>query len=604
MYINVKVLQLAIAVILFSLTFSSAFGSGIEPELDKMRSYVEKYHLEKSKDTRTDGWTFAFSRQGNAFTSSFGLANIEQQTPVSEDTVFRIASVSKVFVAIAVQQLIERGEIALDVDLSQYLPYFTPLKEMQFPITMLDLMAHTAGFDDHFYGDSERSDANISPLGEFLENHFPKQVVQPGNTITYSNYGYALAAYVVESVSGIPFHQYVQENILFPTGMVNSGYLLNDNLNSKLARGYTVYGDDFIERPYTYVKRYPPTSMLSTAADMVKFINMLTNEGVGENGRVLTSKSIDEMFTTLFTHDHDLPGMTLGWMEFQRYGVDAVYHDGGTPGFLAELVIIPSLKAGYFMATNQEKFHLIGDLRFDFLKTFFGGDVNTSVQQVKSKRPLADYAGIYRYTRRNHTTFEKLAGLMDGEIEISIDDNGDALVFFGRPYVSYSDNKFVHIDSGHKLVFKQKNDSISMLYLDWGASPRAYLKRDILEKNRNQLILVALIGFTLLISGIISALKVKRGEKAFFSIFIANSSLLVFFFGLTAYFLTIDPISIRFGEVFLLKLLLVLPLLSLLTFIYSLYKRSLNVVSLIYFTPCLTALIWLHDYNLIGWQFT
>ncbi len=155
------------------------------------------------------------------------MANLANQTPVSgQNTVFRIASVSKVFISIAVLQQVEKGVLDLDTDVNQYLKLFKVAQTFSKPTTLRHLLTHTAGFEEKFYSDLSLSAKSQQPLGEHLATALPLRVFPVSLKRAYSNYGSALAGYIVEQISGQDFADYMVEKVLAPAGMTRSGYRL------------------------------------------------------------------------------------------------------------------------------------------------------------------------------------------------------------------------------------------------------------------------------------------------------------------------------------------------------------------------------------------
>ena len=155
------------------------------------------------------------------FTRGYGKADVKNDEPVvADETLFRIASTSKLFTATAVMQLVEQGKVDLDTDVNDYLKDVkVPDTYPGRPVTLRGLLTHTAGFEEHFTGSEARTAAEVVPLGKYLAEDMPARVRPPGEITSYSNYGMALAGHVVEEVSGESFDRYVKENIFNPLGM-------------------------------------------------------------------------------------------------------------------------------------------------------------------------------------------------------------------------------------------------------------------------------------------------------------------------------------------------------------------------------------------------
>src|ERR1700736_3855454 len=155
----------------------------------------------------------------------YGSANIENKQPMNPAaTILSLSSTSKSFTATAVMQLVEKGTLSLDQDVSVYLNNFPIQSNHGQPITLRQLLTHTAGFDERNIGTSARSAEQIVPLDRYLRRRLPPSLIVPGKLAVYSNHGYVLAGYIVEQASGVPFAESVRHNILEPLGMVHSSF--------------------------------------------------------------------------------------------------------------------------------------------------------------------------------------------------------------------------------------------------------------------------------------------------------------------------------------------------------------------------------------------
>lgn len=574
------------------------------PTMSDVDAFIMQYDKTHRQATHTPGWVFAYAKQGELLMATFGEKAIGTNKWVTEESVFRIASVSKIFVGIAVQQLLEQEKVQLDTNIETYLPAFSAVKQLQWPVTLRQLMSHTAGFEDKFYGDSTRTRDQIQSLAAHLNHALPKQIYPPGKLLAYSNYGYSLAALVVEKVMNMPFHRYVQQYILAPAGMNNSGFMLSEALQAELVMGYQFDDGEYHQQPYTWVHRYPSTSMLTTAADMAKLIAVLTSDGQGEYGAVLSSASLQQMFSTLFSQDPELPGMALGWMELQRHGHQLYFHDGGTPGFVAELVIMPEHNAGYFIAANQKGSRLPGRLRFDFLNAFYAND-DKDKPEAQYQQPvlsLVEYAGRYQNNRKNVGSFEAFAQLMARESVVATADDGKALQFWGRSYHPYGEHRFIHYESGHRLVFKAQGHRVTQLFLDWGGAPRSLAKLEYWQTSQFRLgSLGGILALNLL--ALILCWRYRQVSPTNRYQMPANGIMLLFFVSLALVSMQLEPVSIRFAEMTFFKVLLVMPILAAIMTGLSLLKHGIMIRKNLALLPVLMGLAWLVQFNLLGWHF-
>ena len=218
------------------------------------------------------GATISVVKDGKLlFAKGYGYSDYEKKKPVSaEETLFRPGSVSKLFTWTAVMQLVEQGKLDLDRNVNDYLDFKIPDAFGQ-PITLKNLLAHTPGFEEQIK-DLFTVGSESPNLGAYLKTHIPARIYPPGTVPAYSNYGAALAGYIVERVSGRPFNEYVEENIFKPLGMIHSTFRqpLPPTLAPSMSNGYQLASDG--PKPFEVVVPFPAGSMSSSAADMARFM--------------------------------------------------------------------------------------------------------------------------------------------------------------------------------------------------------------------------------------------------------------------------------------------------------------------------------------------
>lgn len=186
------------------------------------------------------GATLAVVREGRiVFARGYGYADLERRTPVdAERTMFRVASVSKLLTATAAMQLVEQGRLDLHADVNEYLGLFKVPPTYPRPVTLFDLLTHTAGFDESNIARKAHRPSDVKPLGDYLARRLPSRVRPPGELICYSNHGMSLAGYLVEVTSGLPFEQYMKERVFTTLGMAHSSFKLVPDSIADLAAGY------------------------------------------------------------------------------------------------------------------------------------------------------------------------------------------------------------------------------------------------------------------------------------------------------------------------------------------------------------------------------
>ncbi|MFX0065498.1 MAG: serine hydrolase domain-containing protein, partial [Candidatus Hermodarchaeota archaeon] len=275
-------------------------------ELEEFMDEIMNEHLESYK---IPGATVAVVKNDTILlTKGYGLADIAQHKPVvANQTMFRIASVSKLFTWTAVMQLWEQGKVDLNEDVNSYLTAFQLPATYSEPITLNHLMTHSAGFEDQFIGARAYGPDDLKNLAEYCANKIPARVRPPGELPAYSNYGAALAGYIVELVSGMPFEEYIAEYIYKPLGMTQSTFFqpIPSEITGELTVGYSLDHEDgtYDALPFEYCNGEPAGAMCATATDMAKFMIAHLRNGTYGNSSILEEVTTQKMHTRSFSPD-------------------------------------------------------------------------------------------------------------------------------------------------------------------------------------------------------------------------------------------------------------------------------------------------------------
>jgi CubicO group peptidase (beta-lactamase class C family) len=289
------------------------------------------------------------TRDATIFAKGYGLSDIGAGTEFTADaTLVRPGSISKLFTGIAVMQLVDSGKLDLDRDVNDYIDFAIPTPETGVPVTLRRLLTHRAGFEEHLKGLFSRS-REPEPLGRWLANNLPRRLFPKGDVEAYSNYGVALAGYVVERASGEPYATYVQRHILDPLGMRHSTFRqpLPDELAPLMAKGYRT-SDTPALGFFETISAAPAGALSATATDMGRFVRALMNGGELNGVRILPKARLDEMMAPASS----TPAGYLGLVFFgtRVAGHDAVGHAGGTITFFSDLEIFPEQGIGVFVS--------------------------------------------------------------------------------------------------------------------------------------------------------------------------------------------------------------------------------------------------------------
>ncbi|OIJ15199.1 serine hydrolase [Anaerobacillus arseniciselenatis] len=400
------------------------------------------------------------------FAQGYGYADLENNKTVDpEKTLFRIGSTSKLFTWTAVMQLVEQGKLDLDTDINEYLDFEIPntLEYMREnpqtePITIRHLMSHTPGFEDYMTDVFSLSEDSLIPLSQYVREQRPVKVFAPGEVTAYSNYGTNLAGYIVEVVSGVPFAQYIEENIYKPLGMKNSTFRqpLPSELADQMSIPYRYVNGEFREAKFEFFSE-PAGSMSSSALDMTKFMLAYLQRGHYKGESILKEETIQRMFSEHSQHPL-LKGIAHGFMTESYNGRDIFQHAGGTMLYNTFLFLVPEEEVGFFISHSGGDYSVNGSIFEDFMDRYFPSDEVAAPAPEPTEnmeQRSQQFAGEYYQNRRSFTTVDAFLSLMIGVIRVTVDDEGYLLV----NHLGVT-NRFVEVEPGvyYNLSEERSND--------------------------------------------------------------------------------------------------------------------------------------------------
>ncbi|MEW6495718.1 MAG: serine hydrolase domain-containing protein [Cyanobacteriota bacterium] len=382
----------------------------------EVEAFIDKFFAQEMQDEHVPGAVVALVRDGEIlFTKGYGYADVEQRIPVTPDkTLFRVASLSKLVTSTAVMQLYEQGLLDLHKDVNPYLKSFQIENPYPEPVTAANLMTQTDGSSQQLFGLAARTASQMLPLEKFIPKHMPPIVSRPGELYSYSNMGITLAGYLVEALSGQPFTQYIDENLLQPLDMRRSTFLqpLPPSLASDLAVGYESKNGSFQRLPFLHLNIAPAAALSATATDMAHFMIAHLQNGRYKNSRILKDDTAQLMHQQHFTHHPKLPGAAYGFHELFENNIRAIGHFGGLRGYSCSLVLLPEQNVGLFVATNS-----INLIYTNLLSQFFHHYYPLQEKPTPPKPPanFAEQAkrfiGTYRDIEYPRGTLASLGGL-------------------------------------------------------------------------------------------------------------------------------------------------------------------------------------------------
>ncbi len=360
------------------------------------------------------------------FEKGYGYADVANRTPVDpKTTLFRPASISKLFTWTAVMQLVEQGKLDLDADVNLYLDFKIPPREGK-PITLRNIMTHTTGFEEWGRG-LMRSKPNPVSLGEMMKSSVPARVFAPGTTPAYSNYGAALAGYIVERVSGEPFEQYIDNHIYKPLGMEHSTFLQPppERLAPLVSKGYPDVSRP--AEPFEYGNVTPAGSMSASGDDMAKFMIAHLQDGRLGEAMILKPETARLMHNSRTAIMAPLNGIELGFIDADINGHRVISHGGDLAYFHSNLSLFIDDHVGLFISMNSAGIPggSVRQLLFeDFADRYFPATPHDGTVDEKTAAEHAKMAsGRYRGARGSYTNFLSMLGLL-GQLEIVANPDG------------------------------------------------------------------------------------------------------------------------------------------------------------------------------------
>jgi len=366
------------------------------------------------------------------FERGYGLADVKAGRPVDPDaTLFRPGSISKLFMWTAVMQLVEAGKLDLDADINRYLDFKVPPYDGK-PMTMRQLMTHSAGFADTSKDLFPPDLKSLKPLSRMAEVPMPARIFPPGTTPAYSNYGASLAGYIVQRVSGQPFDDYIEQHIFAPLGMTHSTFRqpLPQGWSANMSKGYrTASGRP---GPFELVQMPPAGALSTTGSDLSRFMIAHLQDGEFQGQRILSAVTAQQMHSLQFQPAPPLPGMALGFYQERANGHRVIGHAGDTGLFHSDLHLFLDDHVGLYISLNSAGTGGAGVLGTGLRTLVFKGFSDRYFPAAQASLPTwpsakADgqvLAGNYIHTGRSDAGWARIGGYLLGQTTVATDPDG------------------------------------------------------------------------------------------------------------------------------------------------------------------------------------
>lgn len=573
----------------------------------------------------------------------YGHANIEEQIPVQPDsTIFRVASISKLFIWTAIMQLVDAGKLDLNTDLNTYLTEIDVKVPDTFnaPVTLGHLMTHTAGFESRYIGRAVKSPSELLSRTEVMREQMPERVRAAGQVASYSNHGSELAALVVEAVTGQSYEDYVVEHILRPLGMksTNLRQQIPEHIQERLATGYAYQSGALRVQQFHYTLVPAAGAMTSTAMDMARFMRAHLNAGRLGEVEILDSLTTRRMQSPLFEPAPGVSPIAHGFYGSIYASQPVIRHSGDISGFHSDLVLIPEQQLGLFLSFNGQGGNLRESIIEAFMRRYFGNETtmsqsfrSTSVDRGDTPAWAEDltlFTGSYVSARRVHSTLAKLGALL---FAVEVEDAGEGQLR------THATETITWIPTDRPLLFREKAGDRTLSFLEgnnghpayfyYGNIPIIAFERAPLRMQMgfNLLLLLGtgLLMFSAVIVGPVAAFVRNRFDvsvracspmplTAYGLSGGASLLLLVFIFGLI--FVLLNPLALYVGLPGWFQTLLVVPFIAMAMIAVNIYLLVRSWMSgtgrlsariyISFVTLACVAVLWqLHYWNLLGFYY-
>lgn len=422
-WLSAKFFRLCKNYICFFLLSSSLVNASELPDLDvkRKKTLIAQIMDIASQHDLVGLQVVVNHKNGELFTLNHGLTSIDKNIEVNQGTLFRAGSISKTIAAIAIMILIEEKRLDLSSPIKQLAPEIAIDNpwENEYPITVLHLLEHTAGFNDNNFQEYVINGSKMTTT-EALEFHpeTRRARYQPGQFMSYSNVSLTVIAYLIEKITGMNYEQYVQSHIFNPLGINTASFHPPSAVSILLADGYIVKNNEKSLVPYHHLKDRAAGALNINASDLSKIQRMLLGDTKPDSTPILTEKSINYMSTTESTLAAK-EGYQNGYGKYlisePSNGNTWIGHSGEMIGYLAEMWHSTNKQAGFVLLTNtgdeqaKQGIQEIKQLLKSFICEIATADKKINLQPSYADKPILDYTEVVGSYRQFTSRFSRLA---------------------------------------------------------------------------------------------------------------------------------------------------------------------------------------------------
>jgi CubicO group peptidase (beta-lactamase class C family) len=407
-------------------------SSQSDVRFDELCKLVES----KMTEHHVPGVSYGVLKNGNRMVRSFGVTSIEDPQPVTPDTIFPIASISKTFTTTAIIRLIEQGKMELKAPVRKYLPDFKVQDETATrEVSVWNLLTHTPGWEGQIAG----QDRGLDSLNFFVQGmrDFP-QISRPGSVWSYNNAGFTLAGRVIEAVTGKNIHEALREIVYTPLGLKRAASLTGEAMTYRFAmphRQRAQTGQTEVIHNFSLPVDTTAGGIATTVNDLLTYAQLHLSDG-----------TLDQMKTPQMKKNSTEDEIGLGWHLRRLNGVLTAAHGGTLGGHTLHIQLVPERSLAFVILTNHaDGWRLIQEVERATLKSYEG--VALAANQAIAHRGVSERMDAHAQPLSRQPDLEQYLGMYQrppvGKVEVRLDGgkllvvngnstNGSSLTFYGR----------------------------------------------------------------------------------------------------------------------------------------------------------------------------
>jgi CubicO group peptidase (beta-lactamase class C family)/Flp pilus assembly protein TadD len=339
---NTRIVLLAL-LLQIMLPIAAATQTQYKQDLKQFDDFVAN----QMKLDKTPGLTIGFIKDDSIWVKGYGFADLENRVPAKPESAYRLASVTKSMTAVAIMQLVEKKKIDLDAEVQTYVPYF-PKK--QWPVTVREVLGHLGGISHYKNADQELHIKDHKSTREAIAIFQDFDLVaEPGTRYNYSSYGYNLLGAIVEAASGMPYGDYMKQNVWGPAGMSDTRMDDPQAVIPNRVRGYRLVNGEVKNSEFVDISsRFAAGGTRSTVPDLLKYARSIID------GRLLSNEGMVTATTSMSTRDGRLTNYAMGWETTPFNGRYILAHSGGQQETTTLLYVLPNRKLALAIGMNYE----------------------------------------------------------------------------------------------------------------------------------------------------------------------------------------------------------------------------------------------------------